>query len=421
VTTVFLNRYFFPDHSATSQLLTDLAFFLAREQGQVNVVTSRQRYDDAKAGLAPVQTVGGVVIHRVWTTCFGRGRLGGRALDYLTFYTSAAWRLFRLLRPGDVVVAKTDPPLLSVIAAPIARLCGAKLVNWHQDVFPEVASRLGVRGLNGAPGGWLRGLRDKSLNSADCNVVAGRRMRDYLLTRGVHAARVQVAENWSDGQLIRPLAAADNRLRSEWGLDGKFVVGYSGNMGRVHEFGTVLDAAERLRDEAHVVFVFIGDGNWRPWIAQEVERRGLTNFVFKPYQPRTVLRKSLSVADVHVVSLRPELEGFVVPSKFYGIAASGRATLFVGDPDGEIGRLVREFDCGRAIRQGDADGLANAIRELASDRRLRERLGRNARAAFEANWDKPIACEKWATLLAELTEFASRDAASESTSHANPL
>ncbi len=143
---IFLNRYFYPDHSATSQLLSDLAFALASEGQTVTIITSRLSYDDPGLSLPPQETIRGVHINRIWTTRFGRTNLVGRAIDYLTFYGAAAWRLGRLARSGDVIIAKTDPPMLSVIAAPIARWRGAKLVNWLQDLFPEVAEAVGPGG-----------------------------------------------------------------------------------------------------------------------------------------------------------------------------------------------------------------------------------------------------------------------------------
>jgi len=153
---IFVNRFFFPDHSATSQMVSDLAFALAAAGFDVQVVTSRLRYDDPAAELPGREAIAGVQVHRVRTTRFGRHLLPGRALDYLTFYLSAAWRLFRLLRRGDVVVAKTDPPLISVPVGWVAGLRGARLVNWLQDLFPEVAAALGIRLARGTAGGcWL--------------------------------------------------------------------------------------------------------------------------------------------------------------------------------------------------------------------------------------------------------------------------
>src|SRR6185503_4809828 len=108
-----------------------------------------------------------------------------------------------------------------------------------------------------------------------------------------------------------------NILRREWNLQDAFVVGYSGNMGRVHEFGTILDAAERLKSSVNIVFLFIGEGAQRNWIEEEARRRGLENIMFKPYQPRKKLGLSLTIPDVHLISLRRSMEGLIVPSKFY--------------------------------------------------------------------------------------------------------
>ena len=162
-------------------MLSDLAFHLATQGEEVHVITSRQRYDDAAANLPAHKSVHGVQVQRVWTTRFGRASLPGRALDYLLFYLCASIALFRLAREGDVVIAMTDPPLISVPAALVARLRGAALVNWLQDIFPEVAERMGVRLARGVPGAAIRWLRGYSLRRASINVVLGERMSSVML------------------------------------------------------------------------------------------------------------------------------------------------------------------------------------------------------------------------------------------------
>lgn len=374
---IFLNRFFFPDHSATSQMLSDLAFALARAGHGVSIITSRQRYDAPGERLAPREAIDGVEVHRIWTTRFGRANLAGRALDYVTFYLSSTFALLRLARRGDVVVVKTDPPLLSIVAGPVARLKGARLVNWLQDIFPEVAvaSGIGTKGMAGAGAALLAWLRDQTLRRAAANVVLGDRMADYVLARGVEPLRVVISPNWADGRAITPVARGDNALRREWGFGEAFVAGYSGNLGRVHEFATFLTAMEWLEREAgpqRVQWLFIGGGTGLQGLRQEVEQRGLRSVQFRPYQPRERLAQSLSAADVHLVSLRPEIEGFVVPSKYYGIAAAGRPAIFVGDGDGEIARILKRAGAGLTVAEGDGEGLAAAILALADDRaRLR--------------------------------------------------
>ncbi len=399
MTVVFVNRYFYPDHSATSQLVSDLAFHLAERGHQVRVVTSRQRYDAPDARLPPREQIRGVDVHRVWTFRFGRASLPGRALDYLSFYLSAGWRLLRLARSGDLVVAKTDPPLISIVAGWAARWRGAHLVNWLQDLFPEVAAALGIGLAKGRTGRALVALRNASLRRAVLNVAIGDGMRVRLLGLGVDRDRLQVIHNWCDDAHIGPLPSASNPLRKRWGLADRFVVGYSGNLGRAHEIDTLLAAAERLGHDAGIVFLFIGGGAALERLRFEAEARGLANLCFQPYQPYELLPESLSVPDVHLVILRPELEGLIVPSKFYGIAAAGRPTIHVGAMDGEIPRLLRKAEAGLAVARGDGEGLALAILRLRDDAALRERMGHNARLLCEARFSRRAALERWEAVL----------------------
>ena len=396
---VLVNRYFFPDHSATSQILTDLAFHLASQGREVHIITSRQRYDEPAARLPPLESVRGVTVHRIWTSTFGRGNLFGRAFDYLTFYFFTGMALLRLLRRGDVVVAKTDPPLLSLVASPVARLKGARLVNWLQDLFPEVAGAVGMSWVKGRIGRLLGAMRDRTLHSSYATVVTGTRMKHYLASRGVPENKLWVIHNWAAGALTRPINPEDNALRRQWRLDRKFVVGYSGNMGRVHEFETILGAMEALKDDGGTVFLFIGGGAQRPWLEAQARERGLSNVRFMPYQPRERLAESLSVPDVHLISLLPEVEGFVVPSKFYGIAAAGRPSIFVGSTEGEIAGLINEFKCGTVVRTGDVEGLSAAIARFRDESALRQEYGRNARTIFEQKFHKHIALAAWSAVL----------------------
>jgi glycosyltransferase involved in cell wall biosynthesis len=349
--------------------------------------------------LTAQESRNGVEIDRVYKPRFGRETLPGRALDYFLMYLVFAKAVFQTARRGDLIVAKTDPPLISVALLPVALLKGAKLVNWLQDLYPEVAVAFGMKAL--APLAPLFGfLRDLSLRHAHCNVVIGREMEALLLGFGVPAERIRVIPNWSTQEDIRPLDREENPLRRKWGLDGKFVVAYSGNLGRAHETATLLDAAEKLKDETGLVFLFIGGGALAAPLRDEVQRRGLgALFAFQPYQPASQLRESLTLPDVFWVSLRPEMEGLIVPSKFYGNCAAGRPTIFVGNPEGEIGRLVQEHQCGLSVPVGDSQSLADTIFLLKNDRPRLEAMGRNARMASQSVFSKEASLAAWERLV----------------------
>jgi glycosyltransferase involved in cell wall biosynthesis len=334
--------------------------------------------------------------------------LPGRALDYLSFYHSMRRCLNQIAGRGDTVVAKTDPPLLSVALAPMLRRRKARLVNWLQDIYPEIATVLAVPLIRGPIAGALTVLRNRSLREADATVVPGELMARRVETLGVAPARVHVIPNWCDDTTIRPVPPEKNPLREAWQLVDRFVVVYSGNLGRAHDFETVLAAAEQLRNEPRIVFLMIGGGKQFEHLVRSVRDRGLAgSFRFQPYQPQDLLPLSLSVADVHWLSLVSRLEGLIVPSKFYGIAAAGRPIVMIGDHEGEIARLVRQHRCGIVVAPGDAATLANALRRWSNSPEIAAEMGARARQMLDAQFSRRQALEQWSRLLDRL-EAASR-------------
>jgi|SRR5208283_2447656 len=404
---IFVNRYFHPDQSATSQILTDLAKGLAARGFDVHIVCSRQLYDEPAARLVHDEMLFGVHVHRVATTRFGRSRLPGRTVDYASFYLSCTLKLLRLVCRGDVLVAKTDPPLMSILAAPIAHAKRAALINWQQDVFPEVASQLGANPLPDWLDRLLKRVRDASLRKAKVNVLIGERMREYLAGRGIPSSKLCVIENWANADAIQPKPTAASTLRARLGLANRFVVCYSGNMGRAHEFETLLAAAHALKETSSFVFLIIGSGAKMDALKGAVTESALDNFLFLPYQPHESLEDSLAAADVHLVSLLPALEGLIVPSKLYGILAAGRPLIFIGDADGEVSRVIHRARCGRVVGVRDAKSLVDLLRSFAADFNGRVEMGARAREILRKEFSLEHAIKRWAALI----ESAHADAA----------
>jgi glycosyltransferase involved in cell wall biosynthesis len=405
---VFVNRFYRPDQSATAQILTDLAEALAARGWRVTVIASRQLYGDPRARLAARETLGGVAVRRVWTSRFGRAGIIGRMADYASFYLSAAIAMLGIVRRGDILVTKTDPPLLSVLGLPVARLRGARSITWLQDLYPEVAAELGMNALRGRAGTLLRMLRNWSLEGSDLNVVIGERMSERLVAEGIPSSRVTVMPNWSDDEAVRPLARDACALRDEWAIGDRFVVAYSGNLGRAHEVETMLGAARRLRGRDDIIFLMIGAGHASDQLSATVALERLDNVLFRPYQPRERLAESLAVGDLHWLSLRPEMEGLIVPSKFYGIAAAGRPVIAVTDPDGEVARLVMRHGCGEVVAPGDPERLAEVILTYASDAERCLRAGTAARTMLVDHFRRSDLLAAWDGLFADLPSAAYR-------------
>jgi glycosyltransferase involved in cell wall biosynthesis len=392
---LLLNQFFHPDLSATAQIATDLAEDLAADGFSVTAVASRGTYLGGER--LPARGVhGDAVIHRVAATSLGKRTLVHRALDYGSFYASAAVRLATLPR-HDALVALTTPPLIAATGLVAKALRGTKLVYWVQDLYPEVAVAFGALRRGSLLERVMAATSRAVMRRADAVVALGDAMRERCVEAGARPERTHVVPNWADGASVCPHPPEGNAIRTELAAGARVLVMYSGNMGRAHDLGTLLAAARQLSDRPDIAFLFVGDGARRI----EVERasRELRNVRLAAYQPRERLAEALSAGDLHLVSLAPEVEGLLEPSKLYGIMAAGRPCLFVGPERCEAARTIAREGCGSVFRNGDSAALAGAIRALADDERARAAIGGRARTAFEQRYDRSIATRRFGELL----------------------
>jgi glycosyltransferase involved in cell wall biosynthesis len=351
---VFVNRFYWPDETATAQLLTDLAEGLAAQGRAVTVITSRP------PDQAACESRRGVRILRIGSTRARGAGLPAKALDFATFFAGATARLLRAARRGDAIVALTDPPLIGAGAWLVARMRGARCFHWVQDIYPEIALALTGRPELRALSPW----RDRAWRGAAGCVTLGRNMAGVIARAGVAPERIRVLANWAPAGLGPPGLDETGALRAAWGLVGKFVVGYSGNFGRVHDLESVLGLAAVVADTPEIVFLFTGGGPQRLAAEEAARRRNLGNVQFRPAQPRAALPASLGVSDLHLVTLRPGCEEYVFPSKIYGIAAVGRPVLFLGPRACEPARVVESAGFGRAFSPDRLPAAAAFLRGL---------------------------------------------------------
>lgn len=385
---IFANRVYWPAEAATAQLLTDLAEALAARGWPVHVIA---------AGSGPAER-NGVTIHRTGGDEQHAGRLA-QAVNYWRYLSAVRREITRLARPDDIVVLKTDPPLLAAAATGVAQHRGAKVLHWIQDIYPEIVP-VHV-GAWAGPLLWpLQLWRNHAWRAARRCLPVGEDMAGLVRGQGVDAARVLVMPNWAPRELDHPPAAAEiEAQRAAWGVADKFVAAYSGNLGRVHEFDTLLDAADQLRSDPGIVLLFIGEGPRMAAVRRAAQSRGLPNVRFLPAQPRERLGVALAAADVHFVTLLPGYERLVYPSKLAGIFAAGRPALFVGPPACALAAHLSRTGCGFTSAPGDGAGLARTLRTLRDDRTRLAGLGRAARAGYEQGFTFAQAVTRWEELL----------------------
>jgi len=353
---LFINRVYPLDAGATGRVLEHAARGLFNAGWDVTVL--------ATAGCR--ETLGeewrdGIRVIRVGSL-FSNKNLITRTLGFAMMIPRLLLKALLLYR-HDLLVTMTDPPMLAIIGPLIQWAKGSRLIHWSQDLYPEVAEECGVLRKGGAFANILRNLSTWSLRSYDLTLAVGRCMSDRLLARGIDAASIRVMPNAGIEVGILPVPRGKSACRVAHGISNEFVIMYSGNMGRAHEFDTVIGAARLLqeRGEHHVLFLFVGEGPEEIPLRDAVTRLDLRNIRFIPSQPAANLSDSLGMGDLHLVTMKKGMSGLVVPSKFYGVMAAARPILFVGSSESEVARVILEKRMGEVIAPGDSEKLVAVI------------------------------------------------------------
>jgi glycosyltransferase involved in cell wall biosynthesis len=208
---------------------------------------------------------------------------------------------------------------------------------------------------------------------------------------------------WSDDKLISSASDEKNPLKKKWDLDGEFVVGYFGNMGRFHDMETIIEAAERLKDWPQICFLFVGEGHKKKATMEYATKHNLQNCQFHTYVAREDLGHLMHLADVGIVSLLEGQEGLSVPSKAFGLMAAGVPIVAVMSAKSEVARIVREESCGTLVKPGEEKVLANSILQLYNDRAQLEQMSTNASRAINEKYNLSKVSRRYFDLIGQIS------------------
>lgn len=407
---LFINQHYAPDLASTAQHLEDLAEHLVAEGFEVHVLCGRGHYVSGKMDVPGEKTQNGVHVRRVRTTAFGRDSSIGRLADYGTFFLQVLWQLL-VGRRYDAVVSLTTPPLLPVAAALAWALRGQPYGIWSMDLHPEAEEAVGMIAGDGPVGSVLYALSDWSYRRAGFVVDLGPHMKRRIQRKGVSVGRLHTIPVWNKRDEVYPIPDDENPLVEEVGLAEKFVVMYSGNAGLGHRFDEVLRAMKHFDDHDDICFLFVGTGPRKEEIESYAEAHDLSNFEYLSYFPRDQIKYSLSLADVHLLTLRGSFSGIAVPGKLYGILAAGRPVLMMGPAASASAETIRRHEVGTVIdpdrydgETGATEALIRAINRIYNDPEARIRLGKRGRETFLENFEQKACCNQWVDLLWEELE-----------------
>jgi len=400
---LLLSTYFKPDIASTGVLMTELAEGLTRLGHRVTVVTSVPHYDgnriwsDYRGKLHIREAFNGLDVRRVYLYVpQEKEGLVGRMLNYATFNTLSV--LSGALAGSYDVVLTPSPPLTNGLAAFIlSRLRGVPYVYNVQDIYPDVAIRMGVL-TNPRVIAFFRYMERFVYDKAAAVSVISEGFRRNLLDKGVPDEKLEVIPNFMDMDFVRPLPRR-NDFSAKHGLDDKFVVLFAGNVGMSQGLQKVLDTARLLENEREILFLIVGNGAAKPGLQDYAQALGLRNVSFLPFQPPETLPEMYASSDICLVPLRKGFTGESVPCKVFTITAAGRPLVASVDRDSDTHRFVRKSECGLWVEPENPGTLAEAILTLRDDKDMRDQLGHNGRAYVETRYTPEAVGRQYAALL----------------------
>jgi hypothetical protein len=386
-TLLIFSQVFIPDPASVGQHIADVAQEMVRRGYRVIVYAANRGYDDPTRVYRDRETINGIEIRRFGFASFGKKSLLTRGMGMVSFMTQAIVRgLFTQNLAG--IMFSTSPPLIGFAVSVIRMFRRVPAAYWADQLIA-----LGRFTPKHPMVRFLESTNRIILRNADLIVALDRFMAGRLYRRGKLQKKTVIIPPWPHESFVEPVAHDENLFRMKHGLDGTFVLMYSGNHSPSNPLRTLLEAADRLKNNPRLKFMFIGGGIGKKEVEQFIADRKLANAIALPYQPLSDLRFSLSAADVHVVSLGDAMVGIIHPCKVYGAMAVGRPVLYFGPAPSHISDLLEQHDFGVSLRHGDVDATVAAIQKLTqTDPQKLADMGQTAQRVLRAQLSQEQLC-----------------------------
>ncbi|MDB9314783.1 glycosyltransferase family 4 protein [Spirulina sp. CS-785/01] len=396
---MILTQFYPPDYAATGQLIAELANHLSELGMKVGIFTGQPGYAFDRDNAPKQERQEGISVQRSRTSRLWPLRIRGRAINGLLFCLRTAMHLLKVQRRYELLLITSEPPYLSILGYLAYRWFGLPYTCLLYDLYPDVAVALNVLPSRHLLVRFWDQINRHIWKSAEKIIVLSPSMKERVVKKCPRIeSKIHVIPNWADSRMITPLKKPKNWFARQHRLTERFIVQYSGNLGRCHDLNTILVAAELLRDQP-IQFLFIARGAQLDACQERVERANLKNCRFLPYQDKEVLPYSLTACDLSLVSISPGLEGLVAPSKLYGILAAGRPVAAVCAPHSYLRDVLAEAKCGRAFDNGDGEGLANYIYKLSQYPHYAESMGLSGRQYLQTHFTPEIVAKTYYEVL----------------------
>ena len=363
-----ITELYAPDDAATAHLMTQIAEYLTVGM-EVRAICAQPTYTNRGQRAPTKETLNGVVVTRCWSTTFSKDRLALRLVNVATIMVSFFFNMLFRFRRGDVVLVVTNPPPLPFAALLVAKIRFAKTCLLIHDIYPDVLVPIGMTAEKSFAyriiNFFTRGLYLRCSRI----IAIGRDMKDRVVAKSERLeSKTTVIANWADKNLS-VVSKEQNPLLEELPFKGKFIIQYSGNMGRTHGLSVIADAASILEADGFtdVHWMICGWGAGKPKFKAKCEELELKSVSIHDPFPRDQLANLIGVADASIIAFIEGMSGISVPSRMYNILASGCPIIGVTESDSELAQTITDDDLGWLSPPEDPESLAKLVKQILSD------------------------------------------------------
>jgi len=407
---ILLTQYFYPDIASTGLLMTDICTGLSDKGYSVKVFTAKPNYDN-KIEAASSEVYRGVKIRRLFCLRLNKNKKLFNLLNLISYFISVFFYIIFKDERGIYMIV-TNPPFLPVAGLFLKFFKGNDFIYIIHDLFPDAGVKLNWFSENSLITKTWELINKSIFRLSKGIIVIGETMRNTIEKKVEKFEnskekieeinkKINVIHNWASDELCKSIEKSKNPFFDKFGIEGKFVIMYSGNISTEYKLDNILKSAKMFKG-SNVVFVFIGDGSHKNYLMEMKINMELDNVYFFPYQKFSDLKYTLNVADVLILSSKADFEGISVPSKLYTYLAAGKMVISFTSKNSDINDILKNAECGFCYEYSEIKEFEEKIKYLSKNGELVKKYAENARKYYLENFSYGIAIEKYKKIINEI-------------------
>ncbi len=386
---LFVTELYYPEDVSTGYFLTGIAEGLTSKNVDVSVLCSRPSYRSLKENILNRETRNGVKIYRISVPFLNHNNLIAKFIKQLLLTCKFYLRLKKSSADYDIILIATNPPTMPWVVSKLANRLNAKLLLLIHDVYPDVFIPTGILTRKNPLYKLLERIQKEILMRMDHIIVLGRDMRKLILGKGLmNNDNLSMITNWGDTDSITPNLSEDNPLRNKLGLQNKFIIQFSGNIGLTHGVHDLMELSKAFHGDQRFHFFVFGEGSGKHIIQKAIETGEIDNLTLLDSCKRDELSLYLNVCDLFLMPFKEGMEGISVPSRIYNVLAAGNPILAVTSKQSELSFVIEEENIGWVVQTGDVDAMKKIVLEAYDNPKVLMQMSKKARSVVEHKYNK---------------------------------